>query len=399
MAPGTEWDNPPLGEGLAEAPPSPAKKRWGRRKVKASAPPPPVTTSTAGLTAAPAPPAPAPPTPAPPSPAPPTIEQPATQKHETKQPAAPAKESTPAANGRPGTAAAPPPTTAPPPPAKPATGTRPPEQPVAATGDGAGPRPRRTSRLVVLGVALLAVIGAIAYIAVGRTSSPPHHSATPPSPPSPPKPPADLSLVASVNLRLPDLPPGWTQTNPPIPLRLPVANSTVESQATQTLASCLAVPVSTAAGLFADGSLTGQTAVDVSPTFVEASDPGIQMHSMTTALGTSVEAQAFATPFESPNFAACYGQFERTVVAAATPGATAALQVVTLAQPAGVKSFGYITTVTSPQGTQLFGQAFLIGGRLVTDLMPATNGPQIPTADFVPAYDAVSGRVAADVER
>jgi hypothetical protein len=64
-----------------------------------------------------------------------------------------------------------------------------------------------------------------------------------------------------------------------------------------------------------------------------------------------------------------------------------------------VKTFGFITTVSSPQGMQLFGQAFILGGRLVTDLMPATNGPEIPSADFTPAYDAVSGRVSADIEK
>jgi hypothetical protein len=77
----------------------------------------------------------------------------------------------------------------------------------------------------------------------------------------------------------------------------------------------------------------------------------------------------------------------------------ATVQLVTLPEPSGVKTFGFITTVSSPQGTQVFGQAFILGGRLVTDLMPATNGPQIPSADFTPAYDAVSGRVSADVEK
>jgi hypothetical protein len=243
------------------------------------------------------------------------------------------------------------------------------------------------------------VIGGIAYALVSRNNnSTPNPSTTSPVPP-PTVAPADNTLVSSVNLRLTDLPAGWTLSNSGAPLRPPVANSTVESQATQALASCLGVPVTTAAGLFAGGTLPGQTAVAVSSTFAETADPGIQMHSTSTSLATPAEATAYAAPFESPNFATCYGQFSRTVAAAAVPGAVATVQLVTLPQPAGVKSFGFVTTVTSPQGTQQFGQAFMIGGRLVTDLMPATNGPAIPSADFTSAYDGVSGRVSADVEK
>jgi hypothetical protein len=274
---------------------------------------------------------------------------------------------------------------------------------VVTTEDEAEPRPRRTSRLVVLGVVLLVVIGAIAYFAVSRNGSSTPKSSTPPPVSTPAPPPSavtpDNSLVASVNLQLADLPAGWTQSNLGAPLRLPVASSTVESQATQALASCLGVPVTTAAGLFAGGALPGQTAVAVSGTFVETTDPGIQMHSMTTSLGTTAEASVYAAAFESPNFATCYGQFQRTVAASAISGAVATVQLVTLPEPSGVKTFGFITTVSSPQGMQLFGQAFILGGRLVTDLMPATNGPEIPSADFTPAYDAVSGRVSADIEK
>ncbi len=108
--------------------------------------------------------------------------------------------------------------------------------------------------------------------------------------------PWDNALVSSVNLQLADLPAGWTPSNSAAPLRLPAANSTVESQATQALASCLGVPVTTAAGLFAGGTLPGQTAVAVSPTFSETADPGIQMHSMSTAMATPARQRPTPRP-------------------------------------------------------------------------------------------------------
>ncbi len=261
------------------------------------------------------------------------------------------------------------------------------------------PRPRRNSRLVVLSVALLAVIGGIAYLVASRNSSSPSKSLAPVTPlPTTVAP--DTTLVNTIILRVADLPPGWAQAAPSTPLlRLPVASPTAEAQATRTLSSCLNLPVAATTGLFAGGALPGQTATSTSPTFVQTADTGIQMHSTTTALGTASEAQSFAVPFENPDFIPCYGQFERTVAAAAVPGAIASVQAVTLPPPAGVKSFGFITTVTSSQGTQLYGQAFLIGGRLVTDVMPATNGPEIPSSDFASAYDAIGARMSASLQK
>ncbi len=368
---GTAWDNPPLGEALADAPPTP-KKRWSWRKAKVA-------------------PAPGDPGLAPPLPV-----------GDTGPP--PAAAAAPGVNGRgaaaPSTAPSNAPATAPatPPAPAPAPAGASPTTPVATMVDEPGqPRQRHPGRFVALAVALVVVIGGIAYLAVGRkSSSPPPATVSPPAPST--TAPFDTALVASINLRLADLPSGWTEANPTAPLlRQPVATSTVEAQATQALSSCLGIPVATAAGLFAGGTLPGQSAVAVSPSYVDGSDPGIQMHSISTAVGTTVEAQTLAVPFENSAFASCYGQFERTTVAAAIPGATAQLQIVTLTAPAGVKSFGFITTVTSSQGTQVFGQAFMVGGRLVTDLMPATNGPTIPSSDFVPAYTAVSDRIATNI--
>ena len=155
--------------------------------------------------------------------------------------------------------------------------------------------------------------------------------------------------------------------------------------------------MATAAGLFAGGALPGHTSVAVTPNYVDGADPGIQMRSMTTAFGTTAEAQSLATPFQNPSFTTCYGLFERTTIASAVPGAVTQLALVSLTAPPGMKSFGFITTVTSSQGTQVYGQAYMIGGRLVTDLLPATNGPAIPSSDFNPAYTAVSTRIASNI--
>jgi hypothetical protein len=66
-----------------------------------------------------------------------------------------------------------------------------------------------------------------------------------------------------------------------------------------------------------------------------------------------------------------------------------------LAAPTGVKAFGYVTTFTIPgQGTQVVGQAFMVGGRVETTIRPSTNGPAVPSDAFGSAYTAIVGRVA-----
>ena len=50
-------------------------------------------------------------------------------------------------------------------------------------------------------------------------------------------------------------------------------------------------------------------------------------------------------------------------------------------------------------GTQVAGNAFLLGGRVITVMQPSTNGPAIPADVFSPAYGAVAGRVAASASK
>ena len=59
-------------------------------------------------------------------------------------------------------------------------------------------------------------------------------------------------------------------------------------------------------------------------------------------------------------------------------------------------TYGVVSTYTVPgSGTEVVGDAYLFGGRVVSVIQPTTDGAAIPAGVFAPAYDAVSGRVAA----
>jgi hypothetical protein len=264
----------------------------------------------------------------------------------------------------------------------------------AATSEPA--RKNNRTALVVLLVVLLLVIGGIAYFAVSRNSNTP--TTTPPAPsPSPAA--VDATLAASINLHLTDLPAGWALSTAAATAgqspRPPLAPPAAQVRANQALASCLGQPLAVVTGLFDNGALPDQIVAVRSPTFANGTDPGIQMSSDTTVLQTDANAQALTAPFAAANFATCYGQYQSALAAAAVAGSTAQVQPVQLSAPAGVTSFGYLTTLTIPnQGSQVIGQAFMIGGRIESVLEPTTNGPQVPSAPFTAAYDAMTGRIA-----
>ncbi len=264
----------------------------------------------------------------------------------------------------------------------------------AATSEPA--RKNNRTALVVLLVVLLLVIGGIAYFAVSRNSNTP--TTTPPAPsPSPAA--VDATLAASINLHLTDLPAGWALSTAAATAgqspRPPLAPPAAQVRANQALASCLGQPLAVVTGLFDNGALPDQIVAVRSPTFANGTDPGIQMSSDTTVLQTDANAQALTAPFAAANFATCYGQYQSALAAAAVAGSTAQVQPVQLSAPAGVTSFGYLTTLTIPNlGTQVIGQAFMIGGRIESVLEPTTNGPQVPSAPFTAAYDAMTGRIA-----
>ena len=289
--------------------------------------------------------------------------------------------------------------------------------PAGGGAAGAGPTPppapgsvqtgstkpaRKSSRatLAVLLVVLLVVIGGVAYFAVKRnnnTTSPPSPAPTATAPtPAPTA--ADSALAASINLRLTDLPAGWVRTATDQTAKPPTAAVAAQARASQALAACLGQPLVVVSGLFGLAGLPGQTAAVRSPSFEEGTDPGIQMVSQSTVMQTTGDAQSLTAPFLNPNFATCYGQFQSSLVSSAVPGSTAQVQTVQLPAPAGVKAFGYLTTYSAPnQGSQVVGQAFMIGGRVETLLEPSTNGPAVPSGPFVSAYDAVVGRLARSV--
>jgi hypothetical protein len=264
---------------------------------------------------------------------------------------------------------------------------------------GADKPARKSSRatLAVLLVVLVVVVGGVAFFAVKRTNNSTPTTVAVPAP-SPAL--VDSALAASVNLRLTDLPAGWVRAATDQAPRPPLAPVAAQARAGQALAACLGQPLALVAGLFGSAGLPGQTAAVRSPAFADGADPGIQMVSQSTVMQTTADAQSLAAPFGNPNFATCFGQYQSSLVSAAVPGATAAVQTVQLPAPAGVRSFGYLTTFTIPnQGTEVVGQAFMLGGRVETLLEPSTNGPSVPSAPFAAAYDSVVGRLARSADK
>ena len=278
-------------------------------------------------------------------------------------------------------------------------GAFPPASDVAPSGSSAkGGRNNRTA--VLLLVILLVVVvagGAIYYVKKHNNSSTP--SATPTTAAGGVS--ADVALAGSINLRLGDLPAGWTRAAVAAEAeRPPAAPPAAQAKAVQAMASCLGQPATVASGLFGGGALPGQQTAVRSPTFASGADPNIQMFSSTAVLGTAAEAEAAASAFAAPTFGTCYAQFQSATIAATVPGATASVQTVTLTAPAGVKSYGYVTTFTIPgQGTEVVGEAYMLGNTTVTRLQPSTNGPAIPGGAFTPAYNAVVARVAQAATR
>ena len=134
--------------------------------------------------------------------------------------------------------------------------------------------------------------------------------------------------------------------------------------------------------------------------FQSPTAPTIRMNSATRVMTTAAQAKALTTPFANTNFVSCYAAYQSSVVSAAAPGATAQVATVPLSAPTGVQSFGYLTTVTIPnQGSEVIGQAFMVGGRIESTLEPTTGGAPVPSDAFTPAYNAIAGRVALAVNK
>jgi hypothetical protein len=259
----------------------------------------------------------------------------------------------------------------------------------------APPSKNNRSMVVLLLVLLLVVIGGIAYFAVKKNNNTTTDNPLAPNPTVSPVA-ADSALAASINLRQSDLPSGWN----PVPAsgqvaRPPVAPAAAQVAVERTLATCIGGSYPQAAGVFGGSVLPGQTDSVRSPTFQSGSDTSFQMASTTTVMSTAAQAQALTTSFANPNLATCLGQYQSSLVAAAMPGATAQVQMVTLPAPPGASVLGYITTLTLPnQGSEVIGQAFVVAGRVETRIEPTTSGEAVPGDVFTPAYNAVAARVA-----
>jgi hypothetical protein len=267
-----------------------------------------------------------------------------------------------------------------------------PVPPTTGESPAKGVRNNRTAMLLLAALVAVVIIGGGVYYWKHHNNNNTTTSAVTPVSPSA----SDVALAGTINLRLTDLPAGWTRgvTVGQVP-RPPVAPVAAQLKAGQAMATCTGQSVAVVSGLFGSTLLPGESARVLSPTFASGAVPGIQMFSTTTVMSSAAGAQALAAPFNAANFATCFGQYQSALVAAAVPGSTAAVSTVVLTAPAGVKSYGYVTTFTIPgQGTQVVGEAFIIGGSTETRLEPSTNGPVVPATAFGPAYTNVVGRVA-----
>ena len=101
-------------------------------------------------------------------------------------------------------------------------------------------------------------------------------------------------------------------------------------------------------GLFGGGTLPGTSASVRSPTFQSAADPNIQMFSDTRVMQTTEDRGLSAFRSPTPNFAACFGQYQSALASAAVPGSTAQVETVQLQSPVGISGFAYLTTLTVP---------------------------------------------------
>ena len=257
-----------------------------------------------------------------------------------------------------------------------------------------GSKGRQRGLIVVVVVLVLVLLGAGYYLLKKSPSTP---TVTAPAPAGAPSGATDTVLAGSINLRLADLPAGWTTTQPAqAVVRPPVAPAESQATAVNALASCLDSSYAVVSGLFASGSLPAQTSLVQSPVFQSAAGSSFEMASRTTVLTTPAQVQALEGVFTNPKFDSCYQQFHQSLATAATPGSTVAVQPVTLTSPQGVSTYAVVSTYTVPgSGTEVVGDAYLLGGRVVTIIQPTTSGAAIPSSVFAPAYDAVAGRVAA----
>ena len=259
-----------------------------------------------------------------------------------------------------------------------------------------GSKTNRRNLILLVALLVLVVAAGAGYLITKKSDT---TTTTPPA--TVPVGAADTALAAAINLRLTDLPTGWTQAPPAqAVVRPPVAPAAAQATASNAMASCLNTSYAVVSGLFDSGSLPGQTSLVQSPMFASAAGSTLEMASRTTTMASPGQIQALNAVFTNPKFDLCYQQYRQTLAQAAVPGAAVQVQPVTLSAPTGVQSYGVVSTYTLPgAGTQVVGDAYVLGGRTVTVIQPSTDGAAIPSNVFAPAYDAVAGRVAASASK
>lgn len=276
---------------------------------------------------------------------------------------------------------------------------------VGAPGSGspeaAGPPkkaiPRRT--LVLLLVLVLVVVGAGAYLVAKRHNNSTTTAATPPATALVNPAATDRVLAKSIDLKLGDLPAGWTvrAASSTTPTSVPSsAAKAANTQAVAAFASCLGMSAAVIGPLFDGGTQPDSTASSNSPVFQSPTDPNVVMQSNTNVVKSRSDALADSVAFTKPNFPTCFQPYEAAALSSTLPGVTVVVTQVALTAPAGVHAYGYLSTLTVPgQGTLVQGDAFIIGGRIETTLTPTTHGSAVPSDAFSQAYNAIVGRVAA----
>ena len=241
------------------------------------------------------------------------------------------------------------------------------------------PGAARPSLLVVV---LVVVLGGIGYFLVRKNST--STPTTAPARRSRRRRPPTRCWPARSTCASPTCPPAGARARAGPGRRAPAAPAEPRPGG-ERLASCLEPADAVVVRPVRPGPLPGPTSLVQSPMFQSAAGSGIQMASRTTVLTTAGNRCRPQGAFTNPKFDTCYQQFQQSLAAAAAPGSTAAVQPVTLSAPAGRHDLRLREHLhRAGSGTQVVGDAFLLGGRVDTLLQPTTDGPAVPSTSSPP---------------
>jgi hypothetical protein len=272
--------------------------------------------------------------------------------------------------------------------------------PASDEGDGGqtGGNNRRTLTILIV-ILVLIVIAVVAYELTKSSNSTTSSTTAPVSPASVA---VDKALASSVNLQLSDLPSGWTQalgSSPSISVTSS-AGKTAQKPPTTAFATCLGASADTVGQVFGNTPSTDETVASTSPVFQQTADNTIEMQSAVNIVRSSANAKSDATVFTKSGFISCFTKFQIASASALVPGTTATVVQVQIPAPRGGVAYGFVTTFTVPtQGTRVVGDAYVFGGRIEATLQPSTHGPDVPSDAFNSAYNAMIGRISANVSK